>query len=202
VAGVKKQHITHCVIPAVVVAMFALVSAPSSSAQPLQPGSHSEPVAVTSDDQLYAVRTVTPHDPVVLSSESSGAEVFEADADPSTDTRHSLPVVYAPRHPQCAPYLELALEVGWPAWALSHIEPVMWRESRCTERAQLTNTNGTVDRGLMQVNSSNGEMLKKAGVIVSLDELFNPRTNLRAARELFAFWGGSFCPWQPPKYCA
>lgn len=109
---------------------------------------------------------------------------------------------YTPRHSACAEILSAARDVGWPAWALSHLEPLMWRESRCQNGARNENANGTIDRGALQINSAHIKMLRAKKVLTDLDELHDPHVNMRAALALYRFFGNSFCPWDPDGYCS
>lgn len=103
--------------------------------------------------------------------------------------------------PQCRPLLQRAHAHGWPKGALSELERVLWRESRCITDAVNTNRNGTVDRGALQINDVNLGTLRELGVLKHHHELFDTDTNLKAGLALFQQAGG-FCPWEPPTYCS
>jgi hypothetical protein len=105
------------------------------------------------------------------------------------------------RRQVCQPFVDAAVEVGWPTDLLNDLERIWWRESRCLAHVTGKNRNGTVDRGLMQVNSANRKFLQEQGVIDSVDDLYDPKVNLQAGFHLYRFWG-SLCPWTPPRYCA
>ncbi|MCL2013385.1 MAG: lytic transglycosylase domain-containing protein [Oscillospiraceae bacterium] len=53
---------------------------------------------------------------------------------------------------------------------------LIWGESRFMTEAVNQNTNGTVDRGLMQINEIHKEKLSKKGI----DNLFDPKQNILA----------------------
>ena len=98
--------------------------------------------------------------------------------------------VHAPPGSSCPQFYALALSAGWAAEEWPELDHIMWRESRCTPEATHRNRNGSVDRGLLQINSVHRGWLADRGV--SLDGLLDPATNLQAARWLYESDG-----WRP-----
>lgn len=96
----------------------------------------------------------------------------------------------APAGVPCPEWLPAALEAGWTLDEWPTLGRIMFRESRCFDGATHHNTNGSVDRGLLQINSVHRAWL--AGLGVTLDDLLDGPTNLRAGRELFDLEG-----WRP-----
>ena len=136
------------------------------------------------------------------SPETAGATTTQAaPTPPRTSRKTRAQVPYTPRHKECAEALSIASKAGWPNWALSHLEPIMWRESNCRYGLTNYNTDGTTDWGLMQINDTNVEMLKSKGIISTAEELFNPYINLKASLVVYRFFDNSFCPWKPHVYC-
>ena len=91
----------------------------------------------------------------------------------------------------CAQYVADAITAGWPADQAPTLARVMFRESRCDPMAfnKLDSNNGS--RGLMQINGVHQTWLIQTGYINSLDDLFNPDINLRAALQLYSMVGWS-----------
>ena len=112
----------------------------------------------------------------------------------TTTLNSVVPVTVAPTTtvPKgCAQYVADAITAGWPADQAPTLARVMFRESRCDPMAfnKLDNNNGS--RGLMQINGVHQTWLIQTGYINSLDDLFNPDINLRAALQLYSMVGWS-----------
>jgi len=111
--------------------------------------------------------------------------------------RVSLPPSTAPTTvPQglhCPGWYYPAEAAGWNDDELMQVDRIIWRESNCQPDATHRNANGTIDRGLMQINDINLGWL--AGVGISADDLLDGSHNLKAARLLFDQLGWS--PWRP-----
>jgi hypothetical protein len=90
----------------------------------------------------------------------------------------------------CPEWFPAALEAGWTVDQWPNLGRIMFRESRCDPGARHVNANGSVDRGLLQINSANRGFL--AGFGIALDALFDGPTNLVAGRRLFDLEG-----WRP-----
>ena len=104
------------------------------------------------------------------------------------------------KHPVCQYTLDVAFSVGWPKSELRELERIIWRESRCQRLAKNRNRNGTLDRGVTQLNDVNIPYLLANGAISHPHHLFRLEANLKAA---LAVWhrDDGFCSWEPPKYC-
>lgn len=102
-------------------------------------------------------------------------------------------IVTMPTGLHCPEWFYVALDQGWSAGELPQVDRIMWRESHCHENATHLNANGSIDRGLMQMNSIHLGWLGAVGISAA-DLLVGP-VNLRAARLLFERDGWS--PWKP-----
>ena len=96
--------------------------------------------------------------------------------------RIKVPKAPASEAKRCPEYEKMAYDAGFPSKEIANVSYVMWRESRC--QADVVNSaEGTY--GLMQIDDSWRNRLRRAGVIDSLDDLKNPEANLTAA---FIVW--------------
>ena len=91
----------------------------------------------------------------------------------------------------CAAYVADAISAGWPASEAPMLARVMFRESRCDPTAFNAKDSNGGSRGLMQINGTHKLWLMQTGYINSLDDLFNPDINLRAALHLWNMVGWS-----------
>jgi len=91
----------------------------------------------------------------------------------------------------CAHYVADAITAGWPADQAPMLAKVMYRESRCTPTAYNGKDTAGGSYGLMQINGQHKQWLMQLGYINSLDDLFNPDINLRAALHLYGMVGWS-----------
>jgi hypothetical protein len=115
---------------------------------------------------------------------------------PETTTT-TVPV---PSDALCPQWWTLAIDAGWTLDLLPTLDYVMWRESRCLPDQHNTtlNKDGSSDMGLTQVNDRswclgtrwypNG-YLQTVGVLnyVGCNELFDPYTNLKAAKAIYDY---------------
>jgi len=91
----------------------------------------------------------------------------------------------------CAQYVADAISAGWPADQAPTLARVMFRESRCIPTAYNGTDTAGGSYGLLQVNGQHKLWLMQLGYINSLDDLFNPDINLRAALHLYGMVGWS-----------
>ena len=91
----------------------------------------------------------------------------------------------------CAAYVADAISAGWPASEAPTLARVMFRESSCDPLAFNRQDSNNGSRGLMQINGVHKNWLMDTGYINSLDDLFNPDINLRAALHLWHMVGWS-----------
>jgi len=91
----------------------------------------------------------------------------------------------------CAAYVADAISAGWPAAEAPMLARVMFRESRCIPTAFNAKDSNGGSRGLLQINGTHKLWLMQTGYINSLDDLFNPDINLRAALHLWNMVGWS-----------
>ena len=76
----------------------------------------------------------------------------------------------------------------FPADQVDNALAVMGAESSGLADATCNNTNGSIDRGLFQINS-----VHSGRVAGNLDSLYDPETNVRIAGEIFS--GQGWHPW-------
>ncbi len=91
----------------------------------------------------------------------------------------------------CAQYVADAITAGWPADQAPMLAKVMYRESRCIPTAYNGKDTAGGSYGLLQMNGQHKLWLMQLGYINSLDDLFNPDINLRAALHLYGMVGWS-----------
>ena len=89
----------------------------------------------------------------------------------------------------CAQYVADAITAGWPADQAPMLARVMFRESRCVTTAFNSQDSNNGSRGLLQVNGIHESWLIEQGFITTLDDLFVPDINLRAALHLYGMVG-------------
>ena len=85
----------------------------------------------------------------------------------------------------------------FPTDAIPVMSKIMHAESSGSATAVNSNTNGTQDHGLFQINDVNVPALKKAGIISSRQDLYDPEKNVKAAAFLYKQSGTQ--PWNPSK---
>ena len=95
----------------------------------------------------------------------------------------------------CAQYVADAINAGWPADQAPTLARVMFRESRCIPTAYNAKDTHGGSYGLMQINAQHKAWLMQTGFINSIDDLFNPDVNLRAALHLYRMVGNNWSPW-------
>lgn len=82
------------------------------------------------------------------------------------------------------------LRETFPAEVGDAIVQIGWRESRLTAEAHNHNRNGTIDRGVLQINSIHTARARKLGLL----PLTNPRNNVRMGFDLYQREG--LKPWR------
>ncbi len=96
---------------------------------------------------------------------------------------------------ECAQWVELAAQVGWPQARLSWLEGIMWRESGCRPSAYNGSGNDQ-SYGLLQINTKGalwGELQRRCG-LVSRDQLWDAQINLSCGYTLYLVYGTR--PWR------
>lgn len=92
-------------------------------------------------------------------------------------------------NPTVDQWRETAIEAGWPQ--------ELWRWQSCVinreSGGQPHVKSRTSDYGLMQINRVNLGFLRSAGIAWQMADLYDPLTNLRAAKALYDLSGKS--PW-------
>lgn len=117
---------------------------------------------------------------------------------PTTQPPITTTVALAGNH--CGQWWGLALDLGWGTQDMDTLDYIMWRESRCDPAQHNTdlNADGSTDIGLTQINDRSWCLptrwypigyLQFVGVLsnVGCEELFDPATNLRAARAIYEY---------------
>ena len=114
-----------------------------------------------------------------------------------------------PKDAYCPQWWAFARQAGWKGNQMETLDYIMHRESRCRPKAHNTtlNKDGSTDMGLTQINDrswclpsryyKNG-YLQSLGIIKYCEDLFDPLTNLRAAKALYDYSqenGSGFRPW-------
>jgi hypothetical protein len=108
---------------------------------------------------------------------------------PSTTTSTTIPA----GDWQCPEWIGLAIDVGWPTEQLPTLDRVLFRESTCRPDAFNDDDPNGGSRGLAQVNGVWLDwFLPSLGIAHTMNDLFDPATNLRAA---LAIWQRS--GWRP-----
>jgi len=103
------------------------------------------------------------------------------------------PPTTVPQGLRCPEWYYPAGDAGWSDNELAEVDRIMWRESHCEAATTHRNSNGTIDRGLMQINEINLGWLAQVGI--TADDLLVGSKNLKAARLLYEQHGWS--PWRP-----
>ena len=112
-------------------------------------------------------------------------------SEPPTVVLTPLPTTTTTVPKGCAQYVADAITAGWPADQAPMLAKVMYRESRCIPTAYNGKDTGGGSYGLLQMNGQHKLWLMQLGYINSLDDLFNPDINLRAALHLYGMVGWS-----------
>jgi hypothetical protein len=103
------------------------------------------------------------------------------------------PATTVPPGLRCPEWYHPALAAGWTDKEAGEVDRIIWRESGCEPGTTRRNANGTIDRGLMQINDVNLGWLAQAGIKAA--DLLDGDENLRAGRLLYEQDGWS--PWRP-----
>lgn len=96
--------------------------------------------------------------------------------------RIKMPKVPAAETKRCLEYEKMAYDAGFPSKEVDNVSYVMWKESRCKPDV-VNSAEGAY--GLMQIDDTWKNRLRRAGVIDSMNDLKDPATNLTAA---FIVW--------------
>ena len=117
----------------------------------------------------------------------------------SEHTRSPVSVLTPPPGSLCPQFWGLGVLAGFTVTEMVTVDKLMWRESRCQPAAWNKQDPGTGSRGLVQINSSWHGWLKRQGIIRDITDLFDPETNLWAARAVYEYgvgrYGWGFYPW-------
>lgn len=110
----------------------------------------------------------------------------------------------------CPQWWETAIKAGWTNKQLPTLDFIISRESRCVTQAHNTtlNQDGSEDLGLTQINDKSWckpnrynpvGYLQSLGIIDYCEQLFDPYTNLKAAKAIYDYSektnGNGFKPW-------
>lgn len=115
--------------------------------------------------------------------------------------------------PKCGQWHDLARKTGWPDRDMATLDRLIWRESRCEPDAHNPRDPQTGSYGLTQINGfwcrsnryepNSAGFLGALGVVDHCHDLYDPETNLEAARWIFAYQAlilgrCGFAPWRLP----
>jgi hypothetical protein len=103
------------------------------------------------------------------------------------------PATTVPEGLRCPEWYHPAVSAGWSDAELGEVDRIIWRESKCEPGRTRRNANGTIDRGLMQINDINLGWLAQVGI--TADDLLVGSENLKAGRLLYEQDG--WLPWRP-----
>lgn len=87
---------------------------------------------------------------------------------------------------RCPQYEDAAYQAGFAKNQIYIVSYLMWRESRCNPAVYNEKDSNGGSRGLLQVNGVWTKQLVDAGIIKSVDDLYQPDVNLRAGFYLFS----------------
>ena len=147
-----------------------------------EPAVREAPIAVQT-----SIVTLAPTPPTSTSTTTSTST---STTSTTTSTTEPMIGLVGPDSP-CQEWLPLMLEEGWPRDkpTLETALHIMWRESRCTPTAD-----SGPDHGLFQINrfwisdqSNPPYWLAAQGIAQTHDDLFDPRTNVRAALAIYKY---------------
>jgi hypothetical protein len=112
-----------------------------------------------------------------------------------------------PETGRCTQWSEIAALEGFSEAEIEVLEQILWHESRCE-----TNVIGDADRGgsygIAQIHTPSwcrptkyypDGYLQAYGLVLTCDDLFDPRLSIRAARAIYVYAGHSFRPWSTYK---
>lgn len=111
----------------------------------------------------------------------------------SSPEAQAVAVAHAPKCPRdgkrvCVDrWRGVALRAGLTDWSFWRC--VIWRESGGNPRAWNRGDPRGGSRGLVQINGVHVGWMRRAGIISSASDLYDPATNLRAARALYRMQG-------------
>lgn len=126
---------------------------------------------------------------------STPQDIPESAATPTTTA-----IAQIPSTARCGQWWGLAAQAGWEPEHMETLDYVLHRESRCdpTQYNTTLNRDGSSDIGLMQINGRSwckatrwypDGYLQTVGVLayVGCQELFDPYTNLKAAKAIYDY---------------
>jgi len=116
-------------------------------------------------------------------------------APPTTTHTHAPTSGYVHPWPNVQRWYATAIDAGFRPDEWRQVSCLIRRESGGNPNAYNGRDPAGGSRGLMQINGVHVRWLRNAGILTYADDLYNPWTNLRAARELqrksgWGPWGG------------
>jgi hypothetical protein len=123
----------------------------------------------------------------------------------TTTTTTTVPVFQPAPDAKCPEWHTVALDAGWPIHALDRLDLILWRESRCLPDAFNPDDPNGGSIGILQINKFwckpsryNPEgWLQAQGLLTTCADLYDPLTNLTAARAIFEYAEARGCGWGP-----
>ncbi len=113
----------------------------------------------------------------------------------------------APKWSKCPMWYDEAIKVGWKKSEWKTLDRVIYRESRCNKMSYNPTDPMTGSRGLTQINGfwcspwsqDSIGFLQRHRIVKKCRDLFNPVTNLKAARAIYEYGvkenGHGWGPW-------
>jgi hypothetical protein len=162
--------------------------------------------ALLAADDKAVESSLTDFAVITVSYSPTTTQIAASEIPTTTTTTLPIPVYSPPSDAQCPQWHEVALEAGIPEEDLPRWDYIMWRESRCFTDSHNTYDPVSGSRGLTQINGfwchpsryfPNG-WLQDQGVLAHCDDLYDPLTNLLAAKAIFDYGvQRGNCPWGP-----
>jgi len=124
----------------------------------------------------------------------------------TTTTTVPEPMYSPPSDDECPQWHQTALDAGWDVEDLPRVDYIMWRESRCLTDAHNAYDPMSGSRGIMQINGfwcrpsryNPSGWLQAQGLLQDCDDLYDPLTNLLAAKAIWEYSEDrNGCGWLP-----
>lgn len=146
--------------------------------------------AVALAPAALAAAPETPPLPVVTTT-TTVAPATTTSAPATTSTTTTTTTTVPPGDWQCPQWMALALDAGFTTDDLPTVDRLILRESTCRPDAYNGSDPNGGSRGLMQINGIWCDWwLQEQGVLDTCEQLFDPLTNLRAAKAIHNRHGG------------
>jgi hypothetical protein len=123
---------------------------------------------------------------------------------PATTTTTTTTTVPEPTG-RCAQWQHTAIAAGWTEDQWERLDYVLWRESRCLPDVHNDTDPNSGSYGLAQINGfwcrpsryNPSGWLQEQGLLSTCTDLYDPATNLAAARAVWDYAEARGCGWSP-----